>query len=355
MTRVAELLRTAGVELDGVLLLPPPPGPSPSCRPATAASPRRGCCCDAAAALGLDLARELDDRRRRQRRDRRPRAPGCRTVLVEHPRHRAPSRAAPSQPDAHAPPICAARGGADPRADGPARRRCSTTSTSRSSPTAPTSTASSALAADPRIRGFTTNPTLMRKAGLTDYADVRQRLLERITDRPISFEVFADDAAEMRRQARVIAAWGENVYVKIPVTNTARRVAGRRSCASSREDGVQVNVTALFTPAQVERDHRGRRRRRAQLRVGVRRADRRRRASTRCRSWRESVEIMRDAPRSELIWASPREMLNVVQADAIGCHIITMTQRPAGQARIARQGPRRSSRSRRCRCSIATP
>ncbi len=83
-----------------------------------------------------------------------------------------------------------------------------------------------ALAADPRIAGFTTNPTLMWKAGLTDYAEFAQRLLERITEHPISFEVFADDAEEMRRQARIIASWGENVYVKIPVTTTERRVDG---------------------------------------------------------------------------------------------------------------------------------
>src|SRR5919204_2209038 len=78
-----------------------------------------------------------------------------------------------------------------------------------------------ALAADPRIRGFTTNPTLMWKAGLTDYRDFAERLLERITRHPISFEVFADDAEEMRRQATLISSWGENVYVKIPVTTTS--------------------------------------------------------------------------------------------------------------------------------------
>ena len=89
------------------------------------------------------------------------------------------------------------------------------------------------LAADPRIRGFTTNPTLMWKAGLTEYAEFAQRLLEAITEHPISFEVFADDEAEIRRQARMIASWGPNVYVKVPVTTTRRRVAGRRSCASS--------------------------------------------------------------------------------------------------------------------------
>src|SRR5271170_1930496 len=108
-----------------------------------------------------------------------------------------------------------------------------------------------ALAANPRIAGFTTNPTLMWKAGLTDYAEFAQRLLERITEHPISFEVFADDAEEMRRQARIIASWGKNVYVKIPVTTTN----GESMAPLVRElseDGVQVNVTALFTTAQVE-------------------------------------------------------------------------------------------------------
>ena len=108
-----------------------------------------------------------------------------------------------------------------------------------------------ALAADPRIAGFTTNPTLMWKAGLTDYAEFAKRLLEQITEHPISFEVFADDADEMRRQARIIASWGENVYVKIPVTTTS----GESMAPLVRElseGGVQVNVTALFTTAQVE-------------------------------------------------------------------------------------------------------
>ena len=89
------------------------------------------------------------------------------------------------------------------------------------------------LAADPMIKGFTTNPTLMWKAGLTDYEEFAKRLLEQITKQPISFEVFADDEAEMRRQAKKIATWGDNVYVKIPVTTTDRRVDGARSCASS--------------------------------------------------------------------------------------------------------------------------
>ena len=180
-----------------------------------------------------------------------------------------------------------------------------------------------ALAADARITGFTTNPTLMWKAGLTDYADFAQRLLERITRHPISFEVFADDAEEMRRQAKVIAGWGENVYVKIPVTTTAGESMVPLVNELS-ESGVKVNVTALFTTAQVELVT-------AAVRDGApaflsvfagRIADA---GIDPLPIIARSVDIMVDAPRAELIWASPREVLNVVQADSVGCHIITMT------------------------------
>jgi transaldolase len=180
-----------------------------------------------------------------------------------------------------------------------------------------------ALAADPRITGFTTNPTLMWKAGLTDYADFAQRLLERITRHPISFEVFADDAEEMRRQANVIAGWGENVYVKIPVTTTAGESMVPLVNELS-ESGVKVNVTALFTTAQVELVT-------AAVRDGApaflsvfagRIADA---GIDPLPIIARSVDVMVDAPRAELIWASPREVLNVVQADSVGCHIITMT------------------------------
>jgi transaldolase len=179
------------------------------------------------------------------------------------------------------------------------------------------------LAADPKISGFTTNPTLMWKAGLTEYADFAQRLLERITTHPISFEVFADDEAEIRRQARKIAAWGKNVYVKIPVTTTAGESLAPLVRELS-EDGVQVNVTALFTTAQVELIT-------AAVANGApsyvsvfagRIADA---GVDPVPIMARSVEILAAAPRSELIWASPREVLNVVQADDVGCHIITMT------------------------------
>jgi transaldolase len=180
-----------------------------------------------------------------------------------------------------------------------------------------------ALAADTRIAGFTTNPTLMWKAGLTDYQEFAMRLLERITVHPISFEVFADDAEEMRRQAKLIASWGPNVYVKIPVTTTA----GESMAPLVRElseSGVQVNVTALFTTAQVELIT-------AAVKDGApscisvfagRIADA---GVDPLPIMAEAVNIMVEAPRSELIWASPREILNVVQADQVECHIITLT------------------------------
>ncbi len=180
-----------------------------------------------------------------------------------------------------------------------------------------------ALAADRRIAGYTTNPTLMWKAGLTDYEEFAKRLLERITSHPISFEVFADDADEMRRQARMISTWGQNVYVKIPVSTTA----GESMAPLVRElseDGVKVNVTAVFTTAQVEllteAVKQG-----APSYISVfagRIADA---GIDPVPLMARAVDIMVQAPQSELIWASPREVLNVVQADQVGCHIITIT------------------------------
>jgi transaldolase len=164
----------------------------------------------------------------------------------------------------------------------------------------------------------------MRKVGLTDYARFARELLEHITAHPISFEVFADEVGEMRRQARAIASWGENVYVKIPVTSTT----GESMAALARElseEGIKVNVTALFTTAQVELIA-------AAVADGApsyisvfagRIADA---GVDPMPIIARSVEIMaEEAPRSELIWASPREILNLVQADEMGCHIITIT------------------------------
>jgi transaldolase len=180
-----------------------------------------------------------------------------------------------------------------------------------------------ALAGDPRIKGFTTNPTLMRKAGLTRYAEFAHELLEQVTEHPISFEVFADDAAEIRRQAALIASWGENVYVKVPVTTTTGEPLARLVRELS-EEGVKVNVTALFTTAQVELIT-------AAVKDGApsyisvfagRIADA---GVDPMPIMEHAVEIMSDAPNSQLIWASPREILNLVQADQVGCHIITVT------------------------------
>jgi transaldolase len=181
-----------------------------------------------------------------------------------------------------------------------------------------------ALAANPRISGFTTNPTLMRKVGLTDYARFARELLEHVTEHPISFEVFADEVAEMLRQAREIASWGENVYVKIPVTSTTGESMAPLARQLS-EEGVKVNVTALFTTAQVELVA-------AAVADGApsyisvfagRIADA---GVDPMPIIARSVEIMEEAaPRSELIWASPREILNLVQANEMGCHIITIT------------------------------
>jgi transaldolase len=180
-----------------------------------------------------------------------------------------------------------------------------------------------AMAANPLIKGFTTNPSLMRKAGVTDYEAFACQVVEAIPSRPVSFEVFADEFAEMEKQALRISSWGGNVYVKIPVTNTRREFAGPLIERLSRA-GIKLNITAVMTPDQVK-------------------------AVTKCLAPEtpsvismfagriadtgrdpvpliaEAVRIMKGRPKAELIWASPRELLNVFQADAVGCHIITAT------------------------------
>ncbi len=180
------------------------------------------------------------------------------------------------------------------------------------------------LAWRPEISGFTTNPTLMRKAGISDYRAFSRQILAEVTDKPISFEVFADDFAEMKRQAQQIAAWGKNVYVKIPITNT-RGESAQDLIHSLSAAGVKVNVTGLCTLAQVLTACQA-------LRGGApsvvsvfagRIAD----------TGRDPKPIMSAAvclctssdPNIELLWASPRELLNIVQAEMIGCHIITAT------------------------------
>ena len=177
--------------------------------------------------------------------------------------------------------------------------------------------------AKPYIKGFTTNPTLMHKAGLTDYRTFAHSIVEAIPDRPISFEVFSDEFDDMERQAREIATWGENVYVKIPVTNT-RREPAYDLVRRLADEGVKLNITAIMTIDQVRnvvdavKDG-------APSCVSVfagRIADTGRDPVP---IMTECVDILKAAPQSELIWASPRELLNIIQADAIGCHIITVT------------------------------
>ncbi|MDF1761457.1 MAG: transaldolase [Coxiellaceae bacterium] len=175
----------------------------------------------------------------------------------------------------------------------------------------------------PYIHGLTTNPTLMKKAGITDYRDFCKDILATISDKSISFEVFSDDFAEMERQALEIASWGENVYVKIPITNTKRE----SSCGLIKrlvEKNVKVNVTAIMTLQQVEEVA-------SVLSTSVpsyvsvfagRIAD------TGCDPvpiMQASVDLLSNNPMAELIWASPRELLNILQAEQIGCHIITVT------------------------------
>lgn len=181
-----------------------------------------------------------------------------------------------------------------------------------------------ALAARPEIQGFTTNPTLMHKAGIRDYRRFAHEVLAVVGAKPISFEVFADDFPEMDRQAREIATWGPSVYVKIPVTDTG----GRSTVDLVRrlsQDGVRVNVTAVLTVQQVAASA-------AALAGGApslvsvfagRIADTGRDPMP---IVAESVKCLAStAPAAEVIWASPREVLNIFQADTVGCHIITLT------------------------------
>lgn len=179
------------------------------------------------------------------------------------------------------------------------------------------------LYSKPWIRGFTTNPTLMRKAGITDYEGFARDILVSIHDRPISLEVFADEFPEMERQARRIASWGKNVYVKIPVTNTRREPSLELICRLSHS-GIKLNVTALLTLAQV-RDVVHALNGGAPSCVSVfagRIADTGRDPLP---IMTAAVEMVGISPHIELIWASPRELLNVIQAGQIGCHIITVT------------------------------
>jgi transaldolase len=180
-----------------------------------------------------------------------------------------------------------------------------------------------AMHKNPLIKGFTTNPSLMRKAGVSDYEGFARRLLTAVPDRPISFEVFADEPEEMVRQAEAIASWGPNVNVKIPVTNTRREFMGR-VIEELSQAGIALNVTAVMTLAQVRQIG-------GSLAPGTpaivsvfagRIADT---GIDPVPLMREAVSILADRPKAELLWASPRELLNIFQADEVGCHIITVT------------------------------
>ncbi|MDR1111559.1 MAG: transaldolase [Deltaproteobacteria bacterium] len=176
---------------------------------------------------------------------------------------------------------------------------------------------------NPLIRGFTTNPTLMRKAGVTDYQAFARDIIAAIPDRPLSFEVFSDEFGEMERQARLIRSWGENVYVKIPVTNSKGEFSGPL-VKKLADSGVRLNVTALTTLAQV-RDVAAQLAQGPEAYISVfagRVADT---GLDPLPLMAAAVALMAPYPRLELIWASPRELLNVFQADQVGCHIITAT------------------------------
>ena len=175
----------------------------------------------------------------------------------------------------------------------------------------------------PFIKGLTTNPTLMRKAGITDYEYFAKDILTEIRDKPLSLEVFSDDFSEMERQALKISEWGSNVYVKIPVTNTKAESSSALVRRLS-DSGVKVNITALTTLTQV-REAVGSLNPEVPSYVSVfagRIADTGRDPIP---LMVEAVEILRENPQAELIWASPRELLNIFQADAIGCQVITVT------------------------------
>jgi len=177
--------------------------------------------------------------------------------------------------------------------------------------------------ANPMIQGFTTNPTLMNKAGIKDYEEFGRKVLAAVPDRPVSLEVFADEFDEMEAQALQIASWGKNVNIKIPVMNTK----GESSSSLVRKlshEGVSLNITAIMTIDQVK-----------EVEASIspetpaiisvfagRIADT---GIDPMPVMRECVEILSSKPKAELLWASPRELLNIFQADEVGCHIITAT------------------------------
>ncbi|MGB8196702.1 MAG: transaldolase [Acidimicrobiales bacterium] len=179
------------------------------------------------------------------------------------------------------------------------------------------------LAENPLIKGFTTNPTLMQRAGVTDYERFARQVLEVVHELPVSFEAIADSFADMGRQARKIASWGTNVFVKIPVTNTSAE-SSKELIRELTDDGLKLNVTALTTLEHVEEvssvldPH-------IPSIVSVfagRIADA---GMDPIPVMEEALKILAPLPDAELLWASPRELFNVIQAERSGCHIITVT------------------------------
>jgi transaldolase len=179
------------------------------------------------------------------------------------------------------------------------------------------------MASKTYIAGLTTNPTLMRKAGITDYAKFAKEVVTEIQGKPISFEVFSDEIEEMKYQGEKIASWGSNVYVKVPITNT-RGESTNGVISHLSHKGIKVNVTAIMTVEQVEHIMKSLNPEVESV-VSVfagRIADTGRDPVP---MMQKCVSILRQNQKSELIWASPRELLNVFQAASIGCQIITAT------------------------------
>jgi len=176
----------------------------------------------------------------------------------------------------------------------------------------------------PYVKGFTTNPSLMRKAGVSDYLTFAREVIKNIPDRPISFEVFADDPAEMERQARILTKLGSNVSVKIPITNTSAAPMGDLIKRLTGE-GISVNVTAMMTLDQLKYvlDHFDLHGQTCYVSLFAGRI-----ADTGVDPMpmmAEAVNMLKPTPTVELIWASCREVLNIFQADDIGCNVITVT------------------------------
>lgn len=179
------------------------------------------------------------------------------------------------------------------------------------------------MAAKPYIKGFTTNPTLMRKAGISDYVGFAKDILTEIKELPISFEVFSDDFDEMQKQASEIKSWGDNVFVKIPIMNTKGEPA-YDLINNLSQDGTKLNVTAVMTLEQVQAANDA-------LAGGAdsivsvfagRIADT---GVDPVEHMKKALDIIKANKNIELLWASPRELLNIIQANDIGCHIITAT------------------------------